>query len=358
MTRGIGRCRGGLVAVAMVAVMAPHVGAQTLRDTIAMTMRIPEDAVVQRYAEYYAAARQRPWLRKVMQRVGFYGGHILDRVDDRNLPPELIFLPVIESGYESTATSPAGAMGLWQLMGRTAREHGLATGGEVDERRDFWKATEVALGILQANYDELGSWELALAAYNAGTGRVRTAVRRSGTRDFWELRELGYLPRETREYVPRYYGLLRALRSLPEKEWPGLEGQPRWRRMAVAEGVELRRLGELAGVPEGVLEWANAELGDGLTPAMGDREGYLIKVPDRYYDRIGAVLSLNSPVSARALVSESGRYSRIDIFQLANLDDHNAGVIDSPQEVQLPPSGDATSIRSIIAPRVYTSGLY
>lgn len=285
----------GLVAVVIVAVMAPQLEAQTLRDTIAMTMRIPEDAVVQRYAEYYAAARQRPWLREVMERVRFYGGHILNQVEDRNLPPELIFLPVIESGYESTAASPMGAVGLWQLMGRTARENGLDTGGEVDERRDFWKATEVALGILQANYDELGSWELALAAYNAGTGRVRTAVRRSGTRDFWELSELGYLPRETREYVPRYYGLLRALRGLPEKEWPRLEGQPRWRRMAVPEGVELRQLGELAGVPEGVLEWANAELGYGLTPAVGDQEGYLIKVPNRYYDGIGAVLSLKQP---------------------------------------------------------------
>ena len=284
----------GLVAVTMLAGMAPQLGAQTLRDTIVMTMRIPEHAGVQHYAEYYAAARQRPWLREVMQRVGFYGDHIGGQIEHRNLPPELIFLPVIESDYVSTATSPAGAVGLWQLMGRTARQNGLATEGEVDERRDFWKATEVALGILQANYGELGSWELALAAYNAGSWRVRTAVRRSGTRDFWELREQGYLPRETREYVPRYYGLLAALRSLPEKEWPRLEGQPRWRRMAVPEGVELRQLGELAGVPEGVLEWANAELGDGLTPAVRDQEGYLIKVPNRYYDRIGAVLSLNS----------------------------------------------------------------
>ena len=284
----------GLVAVAMVAVMVPHVGAQTLRDTVAMTMRIPEDARVQRYAEYYAAARQRPWMREVMRRVWFYGGHILGQVEDRNLPPELIFLPVIESGYESTAASPMGAVGLWQLMGRTAREHGLDTGGVVDERRDFWKATEAALRILQANYDEHGSWEMALAAYNAGSGRVRAAVKRSGTDDFWELREQGYLPRETREYVPRYYGLLAALRSLPEKEWPQLAGQPRWRRTAVPEGVELRQLGERAGVPEGVLERANAELHDGVTPAVGDREGYLIKVPNRYYERIGAVLSLNS----------------------------------------------------------------
>ena len=284
----------GLVTVAILAGMAPHVGAQTLRDAIVMTMRIPEHERVQRYAEYYGSARQRPWLREVMQRIGFYGDHILDRIEHRNLPPELVFLPVIESDYVSTATSSMGAVGLWQLMGSTARLHGLETDGVVDERRDFWKATEVALNILQANYDELDSWELALAAYNAGMGRVRAAVRRSGTRDFWKLREQGYLPRETSEYVPRYYGLLVALRSLPEEEWPRLDGQPQWRRMAVPEGVELGQLGELAGVPGGVLEWANAELRDGLTPVVRGPEGYLIKVPNRYYDRIGEVLSLNS----------------------------------------------------------------
>lgn len=284
----------GLAAVAMIAGMPPLLGAQTLRDTIALTMTIPEHTRVQRYAEYYTAARQRPWLRAVMHRVWFYGDHILHQVEVRNLPPELIFLPVIESDYLTTAVSPKGAVGLWQLMGRTARLNGLVTGGDVDERRDFWKATDVALGILLANYDEFGSWEMALAAYNAGTGRVRAAVTRSGTGDFWELRELGYLPTETSEYVPRYYGLLVALRSLPDKEWPPLDGQPRWRRIAVPEGIQLHQLGVHAGVPKGILESANAELDDGLTPALRDQERYLIKVPNRYHARIGAVLSLNS----------------------------------------------------------------
>lgn len=277
----------GVMAVAMLAGLAAQLEAQTLRDTIAMTMEIPEQAGVRHYAEYYAAPGHRPWLREVMQRVRFYGDHIVGRIEQRGLPPELIFLPVIESNYESSAASPRGAVGLWQLMGRTARLNGLETEGEVDERRDFWKATEVALSILAVNYDELGSWELALAAYNAGLGRVRAVVKRSGTSDYWEMREQGYLPKETREYVPRYYGLLKALRSLPEEEWPRLEGQPIWRRMAVPEGVEMGQLGELAGVPEGVLEWANAELHAGLTPTA---ESYLIKVPSRYYDRINAVL--------------------------------------------------------------------
>ena len=285
--------RGLMVVVTLVG-LAPMLGAQTLRDTIVMTMRIPEQANVQHYAEYYAAPRQRPWLREVLQRVGFYGNHILEQIEQRDLPPELLFLPVIESNYVSTAISPAGAVGLWQLMARTAQLNGLVTDGPVDERRDFWKATEVALSILQVNYHELGSWELALAAYNAGFGRVRAASRSSATHDFWALREQGYLPRETREYVPRFYGLLIALRSLPEEEWPMLDAQPRWRRLAVSDQVELGQLGDLAGVPEGVLERANAELRDGLTPTVRHQDSYLIKVPIRYYDRIKAVLAMHS----------------------------------------------------------------
>ena len=285
------RRRRVVLMVALLAIMAPHLGAQTLQEAIPMKMRIPDHPRVKRYATYYASTAHRPWLREVLRCVRFYADYILEQLDQRGMPAELIFLPVIESNYVSTATSPAGAVGLWQLMPRTARLNGLDTDGAVDERRDFWKATEAALNILQMNYEQLDNWELALAAYNAGSGRVRRAVRSSGVDDFWELREQGYLPRETSEYVPRYYGLLLALRSLPEEERPLMGRRQRWRRLAVPEGTEMERLGRLAGVPTGILQRANAELDDGLTPAGRDRDGYRIKVPDAYYDRIRAVLS-------------------------------------------------------------------
>jgi membrane-bound lytic murein transglycosylase D len=288
-----------MVALAMLAVVAPQLGAQTLREAIPMKMRIPDQPRVKRYAAYYSSTAQRPWLREVLHCVGFYADYMLEQIEQRGLPTELIFLPVIESDYVSTATSPAGAVGLWQLMAMTARLNGLDTDGDVDERRDFWRATEAALNILQVNYEEFGSWELALAAYNAGFGRVRVTVRHGGVADFWELRERGYLPRETREYVPRYYGLLLALRSLPEEDWPRTDRRHRWRRLAVPEGIEVSRLGRLAGVPAGILERANAELSDGLTPAGRGQEGYRIKVPAAYYDRISAVLSPAADESRR-----------------------------------------------------------
>jgi membrane-bound lytic murein transglycosylase D len=286
-----------MVTLAMLAVVAPQLGAQTLREAIPMKMSIPDHPRVKRYTSYYSSSAHRPWLREVLHCVAFYADYMLDQLDRRGLPAELIFLPVIESDYVSTATSPAGAVGLWQLMASTARLNGLVTDGVVDERLDFWKATEAALNILQVNYTEFGSWELALAAYNAGSGRLRRSVRHSGAADFWALRERGHLPRETAEYVPRYYGLLLALHSLPAEEWPRLDTRHRWRRLTVPEGIKMTRLGKLAGVPAGILERANAELHDGLTPARPGQAGYLIKVPAAYYDQISVVLSPNTYAS-------------------------------------------------------------
>lgn len=290
-TRRCAKRRLGAVAATLALLSAvPPVGAQTLRGAIATTMEIPDHPRVLYYAARYSSTGTRAWLRSVAQRAGFYARYILGLLDERDMPAELLFLPAIESGFVSNAVSPAGAVGLWQLMLSTARPHGLVTDEVVDERRDFWKATDVALRILQYNYDLLGSWELALAAYNAGLGRVQRSVRQGGSSDFWELRRRGLLPRETREFVPRYFGLLVALRRMPAAEWPRMDTLPRWRRMAAPHGVEMRQLGYLAGLPPGVLERANAELRYGLTPSR-DRGSHRIKVPAAFYNRITEVIA-------------------------------------------------------------------
>ena len=229
-------------------------------------------------------------MHRVLQRTAFYAAHILEQLEQRGMPAELVFLPAIESEFSGWATSPAGAVGLWQLMRGTAQLYGLVTDDLLDERRDFWKATDVALRILEANHRELGSWELALAAYNAGKGRVRRDVRAAGTSDFWELRRRGLLPRETRDFVPRFYGLVLALRSYPASASPAVHEFHHWRRVPVPDGVDLRQLGQLSGMSSEVLERANAELNYGLAPAGGDGVPYLLKVPAESYDRLAAVL--------------------------------------------------------------------
>lgn len=120
----------------------------------------------------------------------------------KNLPTDLKYLTVVESSIRPSATSRVGAAGLWQLMRPTGRMLGLKINREVDERRNPYRSTEAATEYLQMLYDEFDDWTLALAAYNSGPGRVRSAIRKSGSRDYWTLRK--FLPRETRHYVPAY----------------------------------------------------------------------------------------------------------------------------------------------------------
>ena len=282
--------------------------AQHLLDMIPASLDIPDHPRVTSYADSYGSAALRSWMQRVLQRTAFYGDHILEQLEQRGMPAELVFLPAIESDYSGWATSPAGAVGLWQLMRGTARLYGLVTDELIDERRDFWKATDVALRILEANHRELGSWELALAAYNAGKGRVRRDVRNAGTSDFWELRRRGLLPRETRDFVPRFYGLVLALRSYAASDSPAVHELYSWRRVTVPDGVELLQLSHLSGVSSEVLERANAELNYGLTPPGSAGSSYQLKVPADSHDRLIAVLedSASSLVRLHRHVIRSG----------------------------------------------------
>ena len=120
-----------------------------------------------------------------------------------DMPIELKYLSVIESGLRPQVKSPAGALGLWQFMYGTGKMYGLIENSYIDERMDPIKATEAACKFLKKLYGIYGDWNLALAAYNAGPGNVNKAIRRSGgKRTYWEVRP--YLPRETQGYVPNF----------------------------------------------------------------------------------------------------------------------------------------------------------
>lgn len=121
-----------------------------------------------------------------------------------DLPGELKYLAVIESDLKSSAVSRAGAAGPWQLMPQTARDLGLKVNKNVDERRNYVKSTRAAALYLKDLYSQLGDWLLVIAAYNAGTANVYHAIRRSGSRNFWDLQN--YLPVESRNHVKRFIG--------------------------------------------------------------------------------------------------------------------------------------------------------
>ncbi len=118
------------------------------------------------------------------------------------LPAELKYIAVIESNLSTGATSTAGAGGPWQFMPYTARDYGLVVNGYLDERRDYYKSTHAAARYLLSLYRQMHDWLLVMAAYNGGPGRVYSAMKRSGSKSFWDLQY--YLPAESRTYVKRF----------------------------------------------------------------------------------------------------------------------------------------------------------
>lgn len=118
------------------------------------------------------------------------------------LPAELVYMAVVESKMKNTATSYAGAAGIWQLMPATARTLGLRITANEDQRRNIYKSTAAAAKYMNDLYKEFDDWLLAIAAYNCGTGNVHKAIKKAGSRDFWKLQY--FLPKESREHVKRF----------------------------------------------------------------------------------------------------------------------------------------------------------
>lgn len=128
---------------------------------------------------------------------------VIDTVLTQNgLPRELKYLAVIESYLKTSARSRTGAVGVWQFMPATARNMGLKVGRSVDERKDLFKSTQAASKYLSSLYDLYENWLLVIAAYNSGPGYVNAAIRKSGSRDFWELQN--YLPAQSRNHVKKF----------------------------------------------------------------------------------------------------------------------------------------------------------
>ncbi len=253
------------------------------------SIAVPDEPVVESFAANFLE-KKREWLLGVLERIPTYRGVIACRIQDLGLPQELLYLPAVESGFRVGAVSPRGAAGMWQLMRNTAAPYGLEMDQWVDERRDFWKATEASLSKLADDYRAFGDWYLALAAYNCGASRLARIIRESGESDFWALRRMGRLPRETASFVPQFLALAKILgypgRYGLERGW---ESTVSWRRIPVQRSVDLRILSRESGVPYEVLSGGNRELVMGITPPAS--HGYMLKVPAEYHDAVQASLS-------------------------------------------------------------------
>lgn len=177
-----------------------------------VSIPIESNAAVRRWIRYFGHD-DRERFDRFMERGARYRILVQEILKENGVPPEMYYLGMIESGYASQARSHAKAVGIWQFMAPTARQYGLRVDKFVDERLDIRKSTKAAARYLKNLEREFGSWYLAMAAYNCGEGRVRRAVRRHGTRDFWTLAKRRALPAETVEYVPKFQAAMHIARN-------------------------------------------------------------------------------------------------------------------------------------------------
>jgi len=174
---------------------------EQIQATVSQLPLEESDAVVS-YINYFSSPRGKKVLELGLRRSGRYKPMIQRILAEEGLPQELIFLAQAESGFAPRAVSNKLCVGLWQFIKYRGEEYGLNVSAAVDERMDPEKATRAAARHLHDLYSHLGDWYLAMAAYDCGPGCVDRAVARTGYADFWTLRRLNVLPKETANYVP------------------------------------------------------------------------------------------------------------------------------------------------------------
>lgn len=240
-------------------------------------IEMPFNSLVKNTIRYYA---DRPQLVENMLGLSLYYMPIFEEALERNgMPLELKYLPVIESALVPTATSKAGAGGLWQFMPPTAKGLGLEINSLVDQRRDPYLASEAAAKYLKQLHTTFGDWSLAIAAYNCGPGNVSKALRRAGDgkHDFWEI--YPFLPPETRGYVPAFIAANYIMTYHKDHNIsPALARRPLVTdTVHVSRRVHFEQISEVMDIPMAELRALNPQFRTDLIP--GDIHPYSLVLP-------------------------------------------------------------------------------
>ena len=295
---------GGLLVVAAVAVVATGSKARTdLAMALAIVMA-PSAPVVQpagfgsgwdlpnldhERVDYWVARFDTvPEMRKkfagFLERAAIWAPPILERLEARGMPLDLVFLAMVESGFNPDATSHASAAGIWQFIAPTGTRYGLAIDRAVDERRDPIRATEAALDYLQDLHDRFGSWYLAAASYNTGENRVGRIMREesgsefaTGEADYYRIWDR--LPRETRDYVPLMIAAARISKDPGAYGFDPVDLSPfEWDEITVPPATPLIEIANSIGISVPELKRLNPHFRIHRTP--NDRD-YAVRIPVR-----------------------------------------------------------------------------
>lgn len=235
---------------------------------------------VKYYIQYFSTEKKKVfgnWLRRARRYVPI----IREILKAQGMPEDLVYLAMIESGFNPKAYSSAKACGPWQFIYATGGRYGLKVNYWVDERRDPEKSTVAAAKYLRDLFNQFGCWYLAAAGYNAGEKRVERAIEQHNTTDFWELSKYNALPQETRAYIPQLIAAA-VIAKDPEKYGFGsitYDAPLRFTHVRVPRATPLYAIAQTASMDVAELRSINPELLRGITPP--DDDDYLVKLPQR-----------------------------------------------------------------------------
>jgi len=227
-----------------------------------------------------------------LSRSGKYMELMKDILRGENIPEEIVFIPLIESGFSPYACSPARAVGYWQFIASTAKKYGLKINWWMDERRDPVKSTMAAANYFKDLYEMFGSWNLAMAAYNAGEGKILKAITKNNTDDYWSLLDTKYIRSETKDYVPKFIAASMIANSPEDFGFQELEYHSplNYDEVSIESPLDLEVVADCAETTLSVIKELNPELRRWCTPP--DVSEYTLRIPEGKKDIFFENLSL------------------------------------------------------------------
>jgi len=251
---------------------------------IVSPIRLPYNQIVRKHLVAYVTTH-RALTRRMLGQSQYYFPLVERELEKAGLPLELKFLPVIESALQPTATSPSGAVGLWQFMLNTGRQYGLEISSMIDQRRDPVASTRAACAYLKDLYKIYGDWTLAIASYNYGPGNVNKALKRAGSNatTYWDI--YPYLPTATRDYIPAFVGLTYAYHYYKDHHiQPYTPSLPlATDTVTIKHNLHLEQVAATLGIPMELLQALNPQYKQDIIPAAV--RTYPLVLPQREISR-------------------------------------------------------------------------
>ncbi len=240
--------------------------------------------------------KQRSYFERWLARSSKYVPYLRNEFKKAGLPQDLAYLAMIESGFNPSAYSRAHAAGLWQFIKSTGKHYNLRIDSWVDERREPIHATKAAINYLSFLHKEFGDWYLAVAAYNAGEGKMSRAIRKYKTRDFWKLAKHRYLKLETKRYVPKLIAAIIISKNPEKYGFTNIQYQDpvQYDKITVPALTSLVAIAMTCNSDLKTIQKLNNSLRKNLTPPKP--ASFTLNIPLGTHDQVAANLPLVHPV--------------------------------------------------------------